>query len=154
MFKKITSLIVEQIKMGATPEKLTQSVIAGIIVGIIPYLGTSTLVAAFVASRMKLNHILTQTVNYLMYPVQLIMIPIYIKLVGFFFNVGATAIRPDVIYKQFIDSPSIFIKQYSLIGLYAFFIWIPLGFIIYFALYPIILKIIVKFKERRALWNG
>lgn len=154
MFKKVTSTIVEQIKMGVTPEKLTQSVIAGIIIGIIPYLGTSTVLAALVATKMKLNHIVTQTVNYLMYPVQIIMIPIYIKGVGVIFDVGDAPVRPDLIYKQFMESPSIFTMKYGLIGFYSFFVWAFLGLIIYFVFYSIILKAIIKFKERRAAWNG
>lgn len=140
--------------MGVTPEKLTQSVITGIIVGIIPYLGTATLLAALVATKLKLNHVVTQTVNYLMYPIQIIMIPIYIKVVGLVFDVGDTPIRPDLIYKQFTESPSVFMMKYGLIGFYAFFIWATLGLIIYFVSYPIILKSILKFKGRRAAWNG
>ncbi len=154
MLKKITSVIIEQIKMGVTPEKLTQSVIAGVIIGIIPYLGTATVLAALVATKMRLNHVVTQTVNYLMYPVQIIMIPIYIKVVGLIFDVGDTPIRPDLIYDQFKESPSVFMMKYGMIGFYAFFVWATLGLIIYFVFYPMILKAIEKFKGRRAVWNG
>lgn len=154
MFKKITSIIIEQIKMGVTPEKLTQSVITGIIIGIIPYLGTGTVLAAIVATKLKLNHVVTQAVHYLMYPIQIIMIPIYIKVVGFVSNAGETPIRPDLIYKQFVQSPSVFMMKYGLIGFYAFFVWATLGLMIYFICSPIILKSILKFKGRSAAWNG
>lgn len=154
MLKKITTVIIDQIKVGVTPEKLAQSVVTGIIIGIIPYLGTATLLAALVATKLKLNHVVTQTVNYLMYPVQIIMIPIYIKIVGLIFDVGDTPIRPDLIYKQFMESPSVFMMKYGLIGFYASFVWGFLSLIIYFVFYPMILKSIMKFKGRRASWNG
>lgn len=154
MFKKIKTVIVEQIKMGATPEKLAQSVMTGVIIGIIPLLGTATVLAALTATKMKLNHVVTQTVHYLMYPVQLIMIPIYIKTVGLIFDVGDTPIRPDLIYAQFKESPSVFLMKYGLIGFYALFVWGFLSLVMYFIFYPIILKSINKFKGRRAKGNG
>jgi len=154
MFKKIKTVIVEQIKMGVTPEKLSQSIMTGVIIGIIPILGTATLLAALVASKLKLNHVVTQTVNYLMYPAQLIMIPIYIKVVGLIFEVGETPVRPDLIYAQFSESPSAFLMKYGLIGFYALFVWGALALVLYFIFYPIILKSIVNFKRRRAAWNG
>ena len=154
MFKKITSVIVEQIKKGVTPEKLSQSVITGIIVGINPYLGSTTVLSAVVATKLKLNHVVTQTVNYLVYPLQILMLPVYIKTVGLIFDVGDTPIRPDLIYKEFMEAPSVFVMKYGLIGFYAFFVWAVLGFLIYFIFYPITLKAILKFKGRRAAWNG
>jgi uncharacterized protein (DUF2062 family) len=154
VFKKIKTVIVEQIKMGATPEKLAQSVMTGVIIGIIPLLGTATVLAALTATKMKLNHVVTQTVHYLMYPVQLIMIPIYIKTVGLIFDVGDTPIRPDLIYAQFKESPSVFLMKYGLIGFYALFVWGFLSLVMYFIFYPIILKSINKFKGRRAKGNG
>lgn len=154
MFKKINSLIIDQIKTGMTPEKIAQSVVMGIIIGIIPYLGVSTILALFVATKMKLNQVLTQAVNYLIYPVQIIMIPIYIKAVGFIFQVGEAPVRPDLIYKQFVESPTAFMMKYGLIGLYSFFVWVPLSLFIYVILQPILLKLIVKIKMRHAIWNG
>lgn len=154
MFKKIKTIIVEQIKMGVTPEKLAQSVMTGVIIGVVPILGTATLLAALVATKLKLNHVVTQTVNYLMYPVQLIMIPIYIKVVGLIFDVGETPVRPDLIYAQFTESPSVFMMKYGLIGFYALFVWAFLAFVLYLIFYPVILKSIIKFKGRRAAWNG
>lgn len=154
MFKKIKDIIIEQIKMGVTPEKLSQSVVTGVIIGIFPILGTTTILTALVATKLKLNHVVTQTVHYLMYPVQLLMIPIYIKTVGLIFDVGDTPIRPDLILAQFRASPSIFLMKYGLIGFYALFVWAFLAILIYFISYPIILKSILRFKGRRAVWNG
>lgn len=154
MFKKIKDVLVEQIKMGVTPEKLSQSIMTGVIIGIIPILGAATLLAALTATKLRLNHVVTQTVNYLMYPAQLIMIPIYIKIVGLIFEVGDTPVRPDLIYAQFSASPSIFLMKYGLIGFYALFVWGFLGVILYLIFNPIILKSVVNFKRKRAAWNG
>lgn len=154
MFKKIKTVMIEQIKMGVTPEKLAQSVLTGIIIGIIPVLGVSTALAALIATKLKLNHIVTQTVNYLVYPVQILMLPVYIKIVSLIFNVGDAPVRPDLIIEQFMASPSTFMMKYGLIGFYALFVWAFLAMVLYLVFYPLILKSIEKFKRGRATWNG
>lgn len=135
--------------MGATPEKLTQSVLGGALIGIFPVLGSTTALAGIAASVWKLNHLVIQTVNYLLYPVQILMIPIYIKVVSLIFDVGNVPLRPDLIMKQFSASPSEFLKLYGLIGLYAIGLWCILSTVMYFVFYPVILKIIMKLQRRR-----
>jgi uncharacterized protein (DUF2062 family) len=149
LFTKVKKIIIDQMKKGASPEKLTQSVLGGILIGIFPILGTTMTMAAVSASIWKLNHIVIQTVNYLLYPVQIIMIPVYIKAVSLMFDVGHVPLRPDLIMKQFTNSPKLFLKQYTLIGLYAIILWAFLSIVLYLVLYPIILKVILKLQKRR-----
>ena len=150
MFDKIKKILIAQIKMGATPDKLAQSVMGGALIGIFPLLGTTTALSGLTAAIWKLNHVVIQTVNYLLYPVQILMIPIYIKIVSLIFDVGIVPLRPDLIMKQFSASPMDFLKQYSLIGLYAVILWALLSLALYFIFYPIIFKIIVKLQRKRA----
>ena len=149
MFKKVKLVIRDQLMMGVTPEKLAQSLVGGILIGMFPLLGACTLLAALAAFTFKLNHVAIQMANYLMYPVQIIMIPIYVKIVSLVFDVGDVPIRPDLILKQFGAGPLQFIKQYSLIGLYAIVLWCFLSAALYFILYPMILKVIIKIKKRK-----
>ena len=149
MFKKVKTIIYEQMTAGATPEKLAQSVVCGALIGVFPLLGTTTLLAALSATIFKLNHIVTQTVNYLTYPLQILLFPVYIKVVSMIFDVGDTPLRPDLIVKQFTGAPLVFLKQYGLIGFYAVLLWSIISLVAYFILYPIILKIIIKLKNTR-----
>ncbi|MCA0444786.1 MAG: DUF2062 domain-containing protein [Bacteroidetes bacterium] len=75
-------LIADQLRMGLSPEKLSWTIVAGAGIGIFPVLGSTTLLCFFLAGFFRLNQPVIQIVNYLVYPLQLILlIP--------FFQVGA-----------------------------------------------------------------
>jgi uncharacterized protein (DUF2062 family) len=149
MFKKISNLILDELKKGSTPEKLAQGLIGGILIGIFPLIGFTTLMAILAGFIFKINQVVIQTSNYLMYPVQIIMIPFYLKIVSMIFDVGYVPLRPDILLSQFKVDPWGFVHKYAIIGLYAVGLWCVLSIILYFILYPIILKTVLKFKKGR-----
>lgn len=149
MFKKIASLVIDELKKGATPEKLSQGLVTGILIGIFPLIGFTTLMSIFAGFLFKLNQIVVQTANCIMYPVQIIMIPIYIKVVSMIFDVGHVPLRPDILITQFKTDPAGFLRQYAIIGIYAVGLWCILSVALYLILYPIVLKAVIKFKKGR-----
>jgi uncharacterized protein (DUF2062 family) len=71
---------------GITPEKLSLAVVFGIILGIFPVLGTTTILCTTVALYLRLNMAAIQLVNYVMYPLQLICFIPFIRLGEFIFG--------------------------------------------------------------------
>ena len=149
MLQKIKDVIKGQLTTGATPEKLAQSFIWGVLIGVFPLLGTTTALSALVAWIFKLNHVVIQATNYVVYAIQILMIPIYIKIVDLVFDVGYVPLRPDLMMNQFKAGPFDFLKQYGLIGVYAIGIWIVMSTVLYFIFYPLVLKLILKFKKEK-----
>ncbi len=146
MFKKLKQVIHDQLTMGATPEKLSQSVIFGFIIGVFPFLGTTTVLSMIAAFIFKLNHVVIQTTNYLTYPLQLLMIPVYIKIVSLVFDVGNIPIRPDLIMGEFMQAPMNALKKYGIVGFYAVLLWIAVAPIVYFSLQPVLVPVVRKLK--------
>jgi hypothetical protein len=62
------------LEQGVTPEKLALSVSLGTAIGLVPVLGVSTALCALAAVTLKLNMPAIQLVNYLLTPLQLILI--------------------------------------------------------------------------------
>lgn len=149
IIKKIKTVILSQLLVGVTPDKLTQSLSFGFLIGINPFLGTATALCLLTASIFKLNHVVIQTAHYVIYPLQIIMVPVYIKIVSLLFEVGKVELRPDLIIKQFSESPTLFLKQYGVIGLYSFFLWILISIPSYFLLYRAIFPLVVRIKNRK-----
>ncbi len=147
MFQKVKDVLRQQLTMGATPEKLAQSFVWGMFIGVFPLIGTTTALSVLIAWMFRLNHVVIQTANYLMYPIHIIMIPIYIKTVDYFFDVGYVPLRPDLMVHQFKVDPTEFLRQYGIIAIYAVGLWIIMSGVLYFILYPIILKIVLKYKN-------
>jgi hypothetical protein len=68
------------LRIGATPERLAWSIAAGVLIGVNPVLGSTTVLALAVASIFRLNYIASQLGNHLMYPLQLLLFPVWIAL--------------------------------------------------------------------------
>jgi uncharacterized protein (DUF2062 family) len=147
MIKKVKDSLKSQLTQGATPEKLAQSLSAGMLIGCFPLLGFATGLAAIAGIILKLNHVVVQTANYMMYPVQIVLIPVYIKVVSLIIDVGDVPIRPDLILQAFRADWMQFLKTYSLIGLYAVILWIIVSAILFMILPKLFLPAINKLNQ-------
>jgi uncharacterized protein (DUF2062 family) len=66
--------LLQLLRQGVTPEKLALSVALGAVIAIVPVLGVSTALCALLAVALRLNMPAIQVVNYLLTPVQLLLI--------------------------------------------------------------------------------
>ncbi len=66
------------LRTGVTPDKITLSITLGVVLGIFPVLGSTTILCTIAALALGLNLPAIQLVNYLVYPLQLVLlIPFY-----------------------------------------------------------------------------
>ena len=63
--------ILELLRQGITPEKVALTIALGITLGVTPVVGSTSLLCALAAMRLRLNLPLIQLVNYFVYPAQL-----------------------------------------------------------------------------------
>ncbi len=129
--KKFKNIIQQQLSQGTTKEKVAQSITIGVIVGVFPTLGVSSLMAVFFGHFLKLNHIVVQATNYLMYPIQLLLIPLYIKLLSVITGQNDLPIRPDLIIELFFKDMKNFFHDYGLITIYAIILWTIVSLVFY-----------------------
>jgi uncharacterized protein (DUF2062 family) len=81
--------VLQLLRIGATPERLAWSIAVGLVIGVNPLLGSTTLVAFAAASMFGLNLVGSQFANHLMYPLELVMFPVFIRLGTFLFRTAA-----------------------------------------------------------------
>lgn len=62
--------LLDQLRPGVTPERLALTLVLGITLGIIPMLGTTTILCALAATALGLNLPAIQLVNGVVYPLQ------------------------------------------------------------------------------------
>jgi uncharacterized protein (DUF2062 family) len=77
---RVVAPIVALLTQGITPEKIALSLAFGIVLGIFPVLGSTTLLCAAAAVIFGLNLPAIQLVNYLIYPMQLFLLVPFIRL--------------------------------------------------------------------------
>lgn len=119
--------MVSQLKQGITPEKIALTIALGVVIGIFPILGATTLLCGIVAAWLKLNQPIIQLVNYLAYPVQIILLlP--------FYRAGETLLGRQhmplsilMLMDRFRADPGRFIGDFGMIGLGGIGVWCMLA---------------------------
>jgi uncharacterized protein (DUF2062 family) len=139
--RRVVAPILAQLKQGITPEKIALTLALGVALGIFPILGASTLLCVIAGVALRLNHPVMQLVNYVAYPVQvLLLIPFYRAGERLF---GATPV-PIADVEQLVDrfraGPWQFVLDYGRVGIYGIVVWCliapPLAVLAYLALKP------------------
>jgi len=84
---KIGQPVLALIKQGISPKKMSLSVAFGVTIGMLPILGSTTLICAAFAVTLRLNLPAIQLFNYLVYPLQIFLLIPFINLGAFLFQV-------------------------------------------------------------------
>jgi uncharacterized protein (DUF2062 family) len=71
---RIRAQLVSLLRQGVSPGKLALSVALGVVCGVVPVLGISTVLSTALAMALRLNLPAIQLVNYLVTPLQLVLI--------------------------------------------------------------------------------
>ena len=135
--RRVVNVIVGQLKQGITPDKIALTIALGASLAIFPILGSTTLLCAATAVWLRLNQPVIQLVNYLAYPLQLILlIPFYRA--GEWFGAPHLSLSIPQLVTRFTAGPLKFIADFGTIALGGIAVWFviapPLIALIYFAL--------------------
>ncbi|WP_319405198.1 DUF2062 domain-containing protein [uncultured Desulfosarcina sp.] len=84
--EKIGRPILNLLKQGISPERLSLSIAFGAVIGMFPVLGATTLICAAVAIVLRLNQPAIQLFNYLVYPLQIFLLIPFMSLGAFIFQ--------------------------------------------------------------------
>jgi len=77
--RRVIVPVLELLRQGVTPEKLALSLAIGMALGCAPILGVTTILAFGICYTTELNPVAMQLTNYLMYPVQIILLIPFIR---------------------------------------------------------------------------
>lgn len=142
--KMIITPILGLLRQGISPEKIAMSMSTGIVMGLFPIVGITSLLCIVTALFFRLNQALTQLFNWLVYPLQIVLIiP--------FFRLGSSLFHTEpimVTVRHVIDSyrADFWGTIHSLweITLHAAVAWlvtcIPLGIVLYLIFKPLLRK--------------
>ena len=78
--QKIVYRVLALLRQGTTPEKLALSIALGIALGITPALGFASALCLAAAIPLGLNAVAIQLVNYLVYPLQIVLLIPFIRI--------------------------------------------------------------------------
>lgn len=121
--RRVRDPLVAELRQGATPEGLASSVAVGAAIGLLPFLGTTTVLCALAGRAFRLNHVALQATNYLLYPAQIALVVPFVRLGEALLGAAAMPIDPATVVSRFAESPSAFLAEFGIAGVHAFLAW-------------------------------
>jgi hypothetical protein len=148
---RILKPVLDQLKNGADPDRLSLAATLGALIGIIPILGISTGLGVAVGAYLRLNHVVLQAINYLVYPLQLLLFPVFLKLGGVILGGEVMEFDLGVLQGELTRSIPDFLSKYGLIGLKAVGVWSVFSVLIGI---PLHLLLKTTFRKIHTNWKG
>jgi uncharacterized protein (DUF2062 family) len=132
----IRNTFYDALSQGLTPHKLAFTCAAGVIIGIFPVFGTTTILCFIIAITLRLNIPVIQLVNYLVAPLQLLLIIPFIKVGTILFRLNPFPYNSDQLIIMFRNDFLQLLKEVGLSLLLGIGVWatfsVPLFFVLYY----------------------
>lgn len=133
--RRIVAPIVAQLRQGITPEKIALTIALGLVLGIFPILGSTTLLCGLAALWLRLNQPVIQLVNYFVYPLQLaLIIPLY-RAGEVLFGKPPVPLSIPLIFERFKADFGLFLREFGMIAVQGVVVWCLLAPVAAVALY-------------------
>lgn len=122
--RRLIDPLVRQLRQGVTPRKLAATLAVGTACSLFPFIGFTTGLNLLAGLRFRMNQPLLQTLNYLLTPLHLIMIVVYVRAGAHLWGADADSFTVPGMLASFRDlSFGEFLQQFGWIGIYAFSAW-------------------------------
>jgi uncharacterized protein (DUF2062 family) len=151
--ERVWGLILAQLSQGVTPQKIALTVALGLSLGIFPILGATTTLCGIVGICLKLNQPIIQMVNWLVYPVQLSLILVFIRIGEWIMRAPHISFSVPELIQKFHESPGRFFQQFGMTGVHGIVAWLIIAPFLTLAAYAGLLLLLKKFMPINASTN-
>jgi uncharacterized protein (DUF2062 family) len=148
--ERVVTLIVAQFTQGFTPQEISLTVTLGVTLGIFPIFGATTTLCALAGFWLKLNQPVIQLVNYLVSPLQMALILVFVRIGEWIMHAPRVSFSIPELFRKFHESHANFFREFGLTGLHGIIAWLVIApffaALIYFLLLPPLKKLAVMKK--------
>jgi uncharacterized protein (DUF2062 family) len=123
IYRRVALPILALLRMGASPEKLAWSIATGLLIGINPILGSTTVVCLAVAFVFRLNVAASQIGNHIVYPLELFLIIPFINLASRVFHTEPMPLSATELLHAAREHPLELTRRLWLWEWHAFVLW-------------------------------
>ncbi|MCB1066448.1 MAG: DUF2062 domain-containing protein [Verrucomicrobiae bacterium] len=140
--RKVVGPIRNQLTQGASPKALSHAVAVGFVGGIFPVLGTTTIITTLIGYFLRLNQPVIHSIGWLVYPLHLLLIPVFIRAGEFLFGDEPITFSVPELMEIFAKSPSHFFSSFAMTFVHCTVAWMVvapfLGALIAVAIRPLL----------------
>jgi uncharacterized protein (DUF2062 family) len=148
MYRRGVLPILALLRMGATPRSLAWSIAAGLLIGINPVIGSTTVLCLAAAFSLRLNVVASQIANHAMFPVELALVIPFIRLGARVFHTAVMPLSPRLFFVAVGSAPLALTRQIWLWEWHAFVLWAGVSMIaapvIALGLTPVLRRVLVR----------
>ena len=139
---KLVNPLLALLRQGTTPEKIALSIALGLALGVIPVIGSASLLCFLAAFVLGLNQPAIQLVNYLAYPLQLVLLVPFLRLGEKLFSAPPMGLTPgQIVTMMRADLGQAFAALWSA-TLHALVVWLGVGVVMVLLLYPLLTMVL------------
>lgn len=136
---------IDLLRQGVSPREIALTIALGLVLGITPVLGSTTLLCTLAAVILRLNLPAIQLVNALTYPLQLMLLIPFYKSGAWVFGADATTISLDGVAAMIRADVGNTIRTLWVVTMHALAVWLVMGAagtaILYSLLTPLVCRL-------------
>jgi uncharacterized protein (DUF2062 family) len=146
--RRLTDPILLLLHQGITPEKIALSIVLGLTLGVVPMLGTTSLLCFAAALALRLNQPAIQLINYLVYPLQLALLVPLLQLGERVFGEPSRGLTLNGILDMVKATPWHAVTSLWTATMHALVVWLVLAAVTGLLLYPVLIFILRRTVRR------
>ncbi|HEY6377089.1 MAG TPA: DUF2062 domain-containing protein, partial [Edaphobacter sp.] len=123
IYRRVALPIFALLRMGATPEKLAWSIAVGLLIGVNPILGSTTIFCLAIAFLFRLNVAASQIGNHIVYPLELLLVIPLMRLGNIVFRTEPIPLSPKALLESARGNPIALTRQLWHWEWHAFIVW-------------------------------
>ncbi|MGD0446311.1 MAG: DUF2062 domain-containing protein [Edaphobacter sp.] len=127
LYRRVALPILALLRMGASPEKLAWSIAAGLLIGINPILGSTTVLCLAIAFVFRLNVAASQIGNHVVYPLEIVLIIPFINAASRIFRTEPMPLSANELLHAAREHPLALTRRLWLWEWHAFLLWVILA---------------------------
>lgn len=158
LYRRVALPILALLRRGASPRRLAWSIALGLLVGINPVLGSTTVLCLALAMVLRLNVAVSQLVNHLLYPFQLLLLVPFLQLGSELFHSESLPFSAHTLLEMARRDPLEFVRKIWRWELHAFLVWLALAVVlipvIALALTPLLRRVSARMQRRSSPTPG
>jgi hypothetical protein len=139
--------------MGASPQQLAWSIAVGLVVGVNPLLGSTTILCLAAAAIFRLNVAASQLGNHIVYPIQLLLFIPFLHLGSKTFGTPQIQMAPTTLMEAARSHPVSLVREIWRWEWHAFVVWAALSTVVLpliaLALTPLLRRLMTRVEKRQ-----
>ena len=151
--RRLVAPVVAQLTVGISPERIAWAISLGVVLGVFPIMGTTTLVCFVAGWLLRLNQPVLHVFSNLVYPLHLVLILVFIRLGERLYGAPRLSFSIPQLLGKFKDDPLQFGRDFGMSAWHGVSAWLLVApvaaLLIKLAVVPVLRQLEVSLKRRK-----